>query len=83
VTRSPTDDRASKTRRPASPLLVPATRCHSAANAVGNTPVLWLDDPFQDSGTGLWANWLAHAEAVWTYCRTVAGPAGERTEAGR
>ena len=33
----------------------PRPRHHSAANAVGNTPLLWLDDPFQDSGTGFWA----------------------------
>ena len=29
--------------------------CHSVARAVGNTPVLWIEDPVAGSGRGFWA----------------------------
>jgi cysteine synthase len=50
VTRILTNNHARTPRR-----AVPSPRRHSVAKAVGNTPLLWLDDPFQDSGTGFWA----------------------------
>ena len=36
--------------RPATP-----ARFHSLAKAVGNTPTVWLDDPYPDPGRGFWA----------------------------
>ncbi|GAA3550628.1 PLP-dependent cysteine synthase family protein [Amycolatopsis ultiminotia] len=36
-------------------LLTAAPRCHNPARAVGNTPVLWVDQPFAAGGRGFWA----------------------------
>nr|WP_306769426.1 cysteine synthase family protein [Parafrankia sp. BMG5.11] len=38
----------------------PATPCHTPAGAVGNTPVLWIDEPFTDDGRGFWAKLEGH-----------------------
>lgn len=42
---------------PSSPaqLLTSAVRCHSPATSVGNTPVLWIGEPFVPAGRGFWA----------------------------
>lgn len=46
-----TDDQAeARRRRPPE-----AARFRSLAGAVGNTPVLWIEDPATDSGRGFWA----------------------------
>lgn len=37
-----------------------APRCHSLATAVGNTPVLWIDQPFTRDGRGFWAKLEDH-----------------------
>lgn len=36
-------------------LLTTAACCHSPALAVGNTPVLWIEDPLVRTGRGFWA----------------------------
>lgn len=36
-------------------LLSPAARCHSPGHAIGNTPVLWIGEPFTGSRHGFWA----------------------------
>ncbi|MGW5723345.1 PLP-dependent cysteine synthase family protein [Amycolatopsis sp. NPDC003865] len=36
-------------------LLTTAARCQNPANAVGNTPVLWIDQPDAPPGRGYWA----------------------------
>ncbi|MCK2244063.1 MULTISPECIES: PLP-dependent cysteine synthase family protein [unclassified Crossiella] len=36
-------------------LLTSAPRCQSLPAAVGNTPVLWIDEPFAKAGNGFWA----------------------------
>ncbi|SEP53548.1 PLP-dependent cysteine synthase family protein [Amycolatopsis saalfeldensis] len=36
-------------------LLTAAARCHNPARAVGNTPVLWVDQPSATDGRGFWA----------------------------
>ncbi|MGH3751967.1 MAG: PLP-dependent cysteine synthase family protein [Pseudonocardiaceae bacterium] len=47
---------------PASPaqLVTSAARCHSLATLVGNTPVLWIDQPFVGGGKGFWAKLEGH-----------------------
>ena len=42
---------------PSSPaqLVTSAARCHSPATAIGNTPVLWIGEPFCPTGRGFWA----------------------------
>ena len=37
-----------------------ATPCHTPAGAVGNTPVLWIDEPFTVDGRGFWAKLEGH-----------------------
>ncbi|UQB73100.1 PLP-dependent cysteine synthase family protein [Rhodococcus ruber] len=37
------------------PLLTPAPRCPQPNTMVGNTPVLWIGQPFADGNTGFWA----------------------------
>lgn len=37
-----------------------ATACHTPAGAVGNTPVLWIDEPFTVDGRGFWAKLEGH-----------------------
>jgi cysteine synthase len=39
---------------PAAPML-PAARCPQPGTMVGNTPVLWIGEPFADQGRGFWA----------------------------
>ncbi|RVW02521.1 PLP-dependent cysteine synthase family protein [Rhodococcus spongiicola] len=36
-------------------LLTTANRCPQPSTMVGNTPVLWIDQPFADAGRGFWA----------------------------
>ncbi|MFL6126413.1 PLP-dependent cysteine synthase family protein, partial [Actinophytocola sp.] len=42
---------------PSSPaqLATSAARCHSPATSIGNTPVLWIGEPFCAAGRGFWA----------------------------
>ncbi|GAA3873438.1 PLP-dependent cysteine synthase family protein [Saccharothrix violaceirubra] len=37
-----------------------ATPCHTPAGVVGNTPVLWIDEPFTTDGRGFWAKLEGH-----------------------
>jgi S-sulfo-L-cysteine synthase (3-phospho-L-serine-dependent) len=37
-----------------------AAPCHTPAGVVGNTPVLWIDEPFTDDGRGFWAKLEGH-----------------------
>ena len=47
---------------PSSPaqLVTSAARCHSPATAIGNTPVLWIGEPFCSAGRGFWAKLEGH-----------------------
>ncbi|HEY0448623.1 PLP-dependent cysteine synthase family protein [Actinophytocola sp.] len=37
-----------------------AAPCHTPAGVVGNTPVLWIDEPFTADGRGFWAKLEGH-----------------------
>nr|WP_158849494.1 PLP-dependent cysteine synthase family protein [Saccharothrix deserti] len=37
-----------------------AAPCHTPAGVVGNTPVLWIDQPFTSDGRGFWAKLEGH-----------------------
>ncbi len=50
-TMPPTDSVAA----PAAQLLTTAGRCPRPSTMVGNTPVLWIGEPFADAGRGFWA----------------------------
>jgi cysteine synthase A len=49
-------------RPPASRLVLSsaASPCHTPAGVVGNTPVLWIDEPFTTDGRGFWAKLEGH-----------------------
>jgi cysteine synthase A len=34
---------------------MPAPRCRELTDLVGNTPILWIDEPFATGGRGFWA----------------------------
>lgn len=44
-----------KQRMPSARLQAAGAYCHSVARAVGNTPVLWIEDPVAGSDRGFWA----------------------------
>ena len=39
-------------------------RAHGIDTTVGNTPVLWIDEPFNPLGTGFWAKLEGHTRAL-------------------
>lgn len=45
----------SPSRSSTAQLISSAPRCHNPATTAGNTPVLWIDQPFTPSGRGFWA----------------------------